>query len=61
MRNPDFELFCQLMYADYCDEKAFNRETPVLRYSEYRIRNVSFLRKEFEERYGSVSTVHPQE
>ena len=61
MRDPDFELFCQLMYAEYCDEKAFHKEMPVLRYSEYRIRNVSFLRKEFEERYGSVSTVHPQE
>jgi hypothetical protein len=61
MRDPDFELFCQLMYAEYCDEKAFNKEMPVLRYSEYRIRNVIFLRKEFEERYGSVSTVHPQE
>ena len=60
MNKENFELFCQLMYAEYCDEKAFYKEMPVLRYSEYRIRNVSFLRKEFEERYGSVSTVHPQ-
>jgi len=61
MQNPEFELFCQLMYADYCDEKMFNKEPLVVRYSEYRIRNIQFLKEEYEKRYGPVSTIHSQE
>ena len=61
MRNPEFELFCQLMYAEYCDEKDSYREKDTLKYSEYRQKNIRFLEKEFEERYGSVSTIHSQE
>lgn len=61
MQNPEFELFCQLMYAEYCDEKMFNKESLVARYSEYRIRNMQFLKEEYEKRYGPVSTIHSQE
>jgi len=61
MQSPEFELFCQLMYADYCDEKIFNKETVALRYSEYRIRNVQFLREEYVKKYGPISTIHSQE
>jgi hypothetical protein len=61
MQNPEFELFCQLMYAEYCDEKMFNKETVTLRYSEYRIRNMQFLKEEYKKKYGSVPTIHSQE
>lgn len=61
MPNPEFELFCQLMYADYCDEQIHYKEVPRYRYSEYRIRNLKFLQEEYEKRYGSVPTVYSQE
>ena len=61
MQNPEFALFCQLMYAEYIDEKDSYREKDTLKYSEYRQKNIRFLEKEFEERYGPISTIHSQE
>jgi hypothetical protein len=49
------------MYAEYCDEKMFNKESLVVRYSEYRIRNMQFLKEEYEKRYGPVPTIYSQE
>ena len=60
MNKVEFNLFCQLMYAEYVDEKDSYREKDTLKYSDYRQENLRFLEKEFEKRYGPVSTVHPQ-
>lgn len=61
MQKPEFALFCQLMYAEYCDEKVYYKEVPRYKYSEYRLKNLKFLQEEYEKRYGSVSTIHSQE
>ena len=48
-----------MMYAEYCDEH--KSDTNQMRYLEYTKLYNTFLKKEFEKKYGSIPTIHTQE
>jgi hypothetical protein len=59
MRGREFDIFCGMMYAEYCDEhKTSNTQ---IRFAEYTKINYTFLKEEFDKKHGSISTLHSQE
>jgi hypothetical protein len=61
MQNKEkkFEVFCGMMYAEYCDDYKTNNNQ--MTFIEYTKLNHTFLKKEFEKKDGSISTIHTQE
>ena len=59
MQGREFDIFCGMMYSEYCDEhKTSNTQ---LRFAEYTKINYTFLKEEFDKKHGSIPTIHSQE
>ena len=58
-KEKRFEIFCGMMYAEYCDEH--KSDTQQMRYLEYTKLYKTFLKEEFEKKDGSIPTIHSQE
>ncbi len=58
-KEKRFEIFCGMMYAEYCDEH--KSDTQQMRYLEYTKLYNTFLKEEFEKKDGSIPTIHTQE
>jgi hypothetical protein len=58
-KSKELDIFCGMMYAEYCDEhKTDNKQMTFIEYTKL---NHMFLKKEFEKKDGSISTIHSQE